>query len=246
MEVLIFLYGIIIGSFLNVCIYRIPRGKSIVFSRSYCTSCNYKLSWRELIPILSYVLLNGKCKCCKYSISIIYPIVELAMGLLYLYFYMMFGFSVEFFKICFLISIFIIIAIIDFQTKFIYTSTTLLCAIGGIVFICINYFNNNIGFIDNIIGAIIGGSVIGIISIITKAMGEGDIEVAALSGLFLGVEKILIVLFFSFLIGGGMGTFLLINKHKSRKSEIAFAPFLVTATLIAIVFGEKIIKIYNF
>jgi len=111
----IFLIGIIIGSFLNVCIYRIPKGENIAVVRSHCMNCGYQLKWYDLFPIFSYIFLGGKCRKCKQKISIQYPLIEGLNGVLYLLIYMMYGVSMTTLLYCLLFSALIVISVIDFR-----------------------------------------------------------------------------------------------------------------------------------
>lgn len=244
MSLLVFLYGIVIGSFLNVCIYRIPREESIAFPPSHCTNCGYELKWTDLFPILSYIFLRGKCRSCGEKISIKYPLIELLNGAIYVLLFLQFGFSIIFFKYCFFTSIIIVIGMIDFETKFVYRITTGIGLIGGVIFTIIQVINNKTVFMDSLIGLFIGAGIILLIVIITRGMGEGDIEIAALCGLFLGIKGILVTLFLSFVIGGIVSVLILALKLKGRKDEIAFGPYLAIGGMVSMLWGSKILEIY--
>lgn len=115
----VFLIGLLIGSFLNVCIYRIPKKESIVFGRSHCTGCSKEIKDYDLIPVISYIILGGKCRNCKTKISIKYPVVELLNAFLYLLLYVYYKFSIDFFIYAALVSLLIIISFIDYESKII-------------------------------------------------------------------------------------------------------------------------------
>ncbi len=115
MTILIFIYGLLIGSFLNVCIYRIPREESIIFPSSHCPNCGTSLKWYDLVPVLSYIFQKGKCRYCGGEISQQYPIVELLNAIMYLFIYLQFGFTLEFLFYAIIFSILIIITVIDLQ-----------------------------------------------------------------------------------------------------------------------------------
>lgn len=117
MEILILLFGILIGSFLNVCIYRIPRKESIAFGASHCTKCGNRIKWYDLIPIISYLILRGKCRVCKEKISLQYPLIELTNGLAYFGLYRILGFTIWFFISCVVFSILLVIMVIFIQKK---------------------------------------------------------------------------------------------------------------------------------
>lgn len=240
---IVILLGLCIGSFLNVCIYRIPKEESIGFPPSHCTSCGYKLKLYDLIPVLSYVILKGKCRGCKEKISIQYPIIELINGVLYLLIYLQYGVSMNTIKFMLLTSVMIVIGMIDLKTKFVFTSTTIFTGLFGIVFIVIQWVTEGNIPLDNIIGGLIGFGLIGLIVVLTRGMGEGDIEIALVAGLFLGIKATIFMLFMSFILGGIVATILLIKKKKG-KDEMAFGPYLAIGTIIAIFVGEQIIKLY--
>lgn len=238
------LIGLCIGSFLNVCIYRIAREESIAFPPSHCTNCGYELKSKDLIPVFSYLFLKGKCRKCEERISIKYPIVEVVNSIIYILIYINFGFSFLFFKLCIFSSLMIVIGVIDFETKFVYKSTVIFGIISGIVFLTIDLILTKNILWSNIIGAFIGFVVIWLIVVITRGMGEGDIDIALICGLFLGVKGIGITLFLAFVIGGIVAAFILIFKLKGRKAEIAFGPYLAIGALIAMLWGQNLIDYY--
>jgi len=247
MEIIIFalIIGLCIGSFLNVCIYRIPREESISFPPSHCTSCGYELKIFDLVPVLSYIALKGKCRKCTEKISIKYPIVELANGIIYLGLYLKFGYTLDFFKFALFTSLLLVIGIIDLRTKYVYWSTTVTGAIFGTVFFIFNWIITKEFPINYFLGAIIGFSIIYIIVIVTGGMGMGDVEIITICGLFLGTKNILFVLFLSFIFGGIISVILLLRKQKGRKDEIAFGPYIVLGALVTIFIGDIIIKWYS-
>lgn len=237
--------GLCIGSFLNVCIYRIPKEESISFPPSHCTSCGYKLKFFDLVPVLSFILLKGKCRKCKEKISIKYPLVELVNGIIYLGLYFRFGYTLDFFKYALLTSLLLVIGIIDLKTKYVYRSTTITGAIIGTVFFIFNWISTKEFPFNYFLGAIIGFTIIYIIVIVTGGMGEGDIEIVAICGLFLGIKNILLVIFLSFIFGGIISSILLLRRQKGRKDEIAFGPYIVLGALVTIFIGDIIIKWYS-
>ena len=242
--VLIFILGIVIGSFLNVCIYRIPMEKSIAFPPSHCTNCKHSLKPLDLIPILSYICLGGKCKYCNEKISVRYPIIEVINGILYLLVYLKFGLTLVALKYCILVSILIVIGMIDYDTQFVFTSTTIFGGIIAVIFIIIQAVLYNTGTIDLVLGGVIGFAIIGLIVFLTKGMGEGDIEIAAVCGLFLGVKGILLGLFLAVILGGIVGIIILLLKLKKAKEKIAFGPCIAIGSLISMLWGVEILKFY--
>ena len=242
----VMLLGLCIGSFLNVCIYRLPIEESIGFPPSHCTSCGYKLKLYDLIPVLSFVILKGKCRGCKEKISFQYPIIELINGIIYLLIYLQYGVSMNTLKYMLLTSIMIVIGMIDFKTMYVMTSTTIFAGLAGSAFIIFQWVTEGKFPLDNIIGAIIGLGFIGFIFVLTlgNAMGGGDLEIAFVIGLFLGVKATIFMLFMAFIIGGIVSVYLLIKKTKGMKSQIPFGPYLAMGAIIAIFLGEKLINLY--
>ena len=243
-SVLIFILGIVIGSFLNVCIYRVPMGKSIAFPPSHCTNCDNNLKPMDLIPILSYIFIGGRCRYCKEKISARYPIIEALNGILYLVVYLKFGLALIALKYCILVSILIVIGMIDYDTQFVFTSTTIFGGIIAVLFIIIQAVLYNTGIIDLVSGGVIGFAIIGLIVFLTKGMGEGDIEIAAVCGLFLGIKGILLGLFLAVILGGIVGIIILLLKLKKAKEKIAFGPCIAIGSLISMLWGVEILKLY--
>lgn len=242
--VLIILLGLIIGSFLNVCIYRISREESISFPPSHCTSCGYNLKPKDLIPVFSYIFLLGRCRSCKEKISIRYPLVEILNACLYLLIYLKYGLTLDFLKFCLFISLLIVIGFIDFETKYVYNSTVIFGVISGIIFDTLIWIETKAIPWHYIVGAFIGFGVIYLIVILTNGMGEGDIDIAMLCGLFLGIEGIVVTLFIAIILGGIVAGVILIFKFKDRKAEIAFGPYLAIGGIIACFYGSSLIEMY--
>lgn len=243
MIILVLIYGLLIGSFLNVCIYRIPREESIAFPPSHCTNCNGRIKPYDLIPVVSYIFLRGKCRNCGQKISIKYPLVELMTALLLIFTYITYGFSLEFVKYSIFICISLVIGLIDLETTDVYFKTTLTGIITGIIFIIISGFNGT-NIWTYLFGGLLGGGLIGFIILLTHGMGWGDFEICLMVGLFLGLKLTALMLFLAFVIGGVIGVLLVITKIKSRKDYIPFGPFIVIAAIMAILFGNNIINLY--
>lgn len=242
--VLSIMFGLCIGSFLNVCIYRIPREESIVFPGSHCMKCGYELKWYDLIPVFSYISLRGKCRKCGDRISVQYPIIELLNAILYLIIYLEYGYSLDTLKFMVLVSFLIVIAVIDFKTMFVYTNTIIVGAIFGIIFTLVQWYIDKSFPLDNIYGALIGTVVIGAIVLVTHGMGEGDIEIVAVSGLFLGAKCSIFMLFSGVVLGGIVAAIILILKLKDRKDEIAFGPYLAVGSILSVLVGNQIMNWY--
>ena len=241
---LVALFGLCIGSFLNVCIYRIAREENIAFPPSHCTSCGYNLKAKDLIPVLSFILLKGKCRQCKEKISVRYPIVEILNSLLYVLIYLQYGLGITLIKYYLLASLLIVIAFIDFDTRYVYSSTVIFGVITGVVFFAIEWVVIKKIPVNLIIGAIVGFLIIWLIVQLTGGMGEGDIDIALIIGIFLGFNNILLTLFLSFVIGGIVATIIMVFKLNKGDKEIAFGPYLAIGGIISMLYGTEIINLY--
>ena len=245
--ILIFILGLIVGSFSNVCIYRIPKNESIVYPASHCPKCSSKIKPYDNIPLLSYILLKGRCRNCKSKISIQYPIVEFFTGLIYLIIYLLYGLSIQTLVYIILSSALIIIAFVDLNEQVILGVLSLPGIVIGLI---LSFFVPYISFINSALGVAVGGGIILIIrlagSLIFKkeSMGLGDIELAAMIGAFLGWRYIIISLFLGFFLGALAGIILILSKIKSREDAIPFGPFIVLGSFITLLWGEKIISWY--
>lgn len=245
--ILIFILGLIVGSFSNVCIYRIPRNESIIYPASHCPKCRSNISPKDNIPLLSYILLKGRCCNCKSKISIQYPIVEFLTGLTYLIIYLIYGLSIQSLIYIILASALIIIAFIDLNEQIVPDVISLPGIVMGFI---LSFFVPYISYMNSALGVLVGGGLILIIglagSVIFKkeAMGGGDVKLAAMIGAFLGWRYIIISLFLGFFLGALAGIFLILSKIKSREDVVPFGPFIVLGSFITLLWGEKIISWY--
>lgn len=246
-DVLIFILGLIVGSFSNVCIYRIPRNESIIYPASHCPKCRSKIKPVDNIPLLSYILLKGRCRNCKSKISIQYSIVEFLTGLIYLIIYLIYGLSIQTLIYIILSSALIIIAFIDLNEQIVPDVISLPGIVIGFI---ISFFVPYISFINSALGVVAGGGIILVIglagSVIFKkeAMGGGDVKLAAMIGAFLGWRYIIISLFLGFFLGALAGIVLILSKIKSREDVVPFGPFIVLGSFITLLWGEQIISWY--
>lgn len=239
-----FIFGLVFGSFFNVCIYRIPREENIAFPPSHCANCGRKLKEYELIPVISWVVLRGRCRSCKEKISCIYPLVELITAFTFLITYMNFGISINTFKYIILFSILIISTFIDIKTKEVYFSISLVGFIFGIIFIVIDVFNGK-PIKEGIISILIPLIIVGIIYLIAKrfdGFGGGDLEVYLFIALYLTPKLIGLTIFFSIVLGGIFSIILLCMGK--RKVQIPFVPFISLGAMIAILWGSNILNVY--
>ncbi|MDF2593014.1 MAG: prepilin peptidase [Clostridia bacterium] len=243
MGIFIFIFGLLIGSFLNVCIYRIPRKESIAFPPSHCTNCNTQLKAVDLIPVLSFVTYRGKCKYCKARISLQYPIIELINGLIYLFLYQKFGLSVEMGMYSILSSILVVITMIDFFTQEIPDELNIFGLIIGIIFLAIVLRFGSV--VNSGLGLLIGGGLFLLIAVVSGgAMGGGDIKLMGMLGLWFGWKLILMLSIISFVIGALASLLLIALKIKGLKDYIPFGPFIAISAIIVIFFGSDLLSWY--
>ena len=248
----IFVLGLFIGSFLNSIIYRLENNLPFPLTYSFCPHCHHRLHSLDLIPVLSFLMLKGKCRYCGKKISFQYPIVEILTGFIFFFifkFVSMNQLSV-FDLIYYLIvsSFLIIIFVYDFKNFIIpdkYLFPLILTVFAYLLFQYFKFNNLNI-LLNSLIGALISLIFFLIIYLISsgKYLGFGDVKFSFFMGLFLGYPKILVALFFSFFIGAIIGIILIILKEKTFKSEIPFGPFLIIGVYIALFYGEEIINWY--
>ncbi|MGE5604961.1 MAG: prepilin peptidase [Bacteroidota bacterium] len=235
------LLGLVLGSFLNVLIYRIPRGESIVLPPSHCPNCNHRLGFFDLFPVLSYLGLRGRCRYCKIPISWRYPLVELITGGLTLLCWIRFGLSIDGLMALILTYVLIAIAFIDLEHQIIPNALTLPMIVLGLVF---RILQGEI--VAGIIGGLIGGGLLIIVTLLyPKGMGMGDVKFLTMTGVFLGWEKALFTLFSGSFLGVMVIIPLMLLKKIDRKSAFPFGPFLVIGTLIALYWEEVVFKVFG-
>ena len=237
---MIFLFGITIGSFLNVCIYRIPKKEDIVLERSHCMSCGNVLKWYELIPVFSFLFLRGKCRNCGAKLSMQYPMIELLNGILYLLVVAVKGFTIESVLFCICTSVLIVIAVIDWRTYEIPFGCNVIIGILGMVRIVTDLSH----WYEYVIGFCAVSGLFLLIYLITKGrgIGGGDIKLMAAAGLLLGWQKILL----SLMIGSIAGSVihLTLMKLKNKERVLAFGPYLAFGIFIAMLYGNELINWY--
>ena len=238
--IMIFLIGISIGSFLNVCIYRIPKKEDIVFERSHCMSCGNVLKWYELIPLFSFLVQGGKCRNCKTKLSVQYPLIELLNGLIYVWIFMAKGFQPESILFCICASVLIVISVIDWRTYEIPFGCNIVIGILGIVRVILDLAH----WYDYVIGFFAVSGLFLIIYWITKGrgIGGGDIKLMAAAGLLLGWQNILL----SLMIGSIAGSVihLALMKIQAKDRVLAFGPYLAFGIFAAMLYGNEIITWY--
>ncbi|WP_353683288.1 prepilin peptidase [Thermodesulfovibrio sp. 3907-1M] len=243
MEILIFIVGLVVGSFLNVCIYRIPRKLSIIKPASCCPSCGNSIKPWHNIPVLSFFLLKGKCAYCGAKISLRYPVVELLNGILYVLAYINFAFPLLPFVLIFISSL-IVISFIDFDFQIIPDQISIPLIFLGFI---LSFLPNNSSYLaqgikDSLLGVFVGGGSLLIVSIISKGgMGGGDVKLNAAVGAFLGWKSALLTIFIGSLAGSIVGIVIL---KKTGNRKIPFGPFLSLGALICLFFGQRLLNWY--
>lgn len=235
-----FVVGSILGSFYNVVIYRIPRKESIVYGSSHCPHCNVIIKPYDLIPVLSYFILKGKCRNCKQSYSYRYPLIEFITGLVFAITYHTFGLTLLTLIGISMASILIIITMIDIDTMEIYDRFQIILFVLAILFIP----NSGLPLGDHLIGFFIISVPFFIIALITNGMGGGDIKLIAIGGLLLGWRATLVAFFIASVTGGIVAILLVLLKQQDRKSLIAFGPYLCLGMYIAFLYGNSIFNWY--
>lgn len=256
MAVIIFIFGLIVGSFLNVCIYRLPRNMSIIRPSSACPSCNTPIKPWDNIPVLSYIFLRGKCRKCGERISIRYPLIELLNGFFYLAVFQFFGMGWHLPVLFALASAMIVITFIDLDFQVIPDVITLPGIIIGLFsasFLLPDPFSLQssalslpvVGFKNSIIGLLLGGGLFYLIVVLSRGgMGGGDIKMMAMVGAFMGWKAVFLTTFIGSLTGSIVGISLMVFKGKGRKTKIPFGPFLALGSVITLFFGGEIIRWY--
>jgi len=239
-----FALGAIVGSFINVLIYRLPRGESIVFPSSHCTSCRMPIRWHDNIPLISFFVLRGRCRSCNAAFSWRYPLVELIMGLLSLALLLKFQLSPPFGIYFIFAAALLAVVFIDFDHQIIPDAISLP---GIVVGFALSFFNPCIDWQSSLIGILVGGGSLYAVAagyyLITKreGMGGGDIKLLAMIGAFLGWQAIVFVVFVSALLGSLAGIVAMIKQRKGGKTVIPYGPFLSLAALLYLFYGEPII-----
>ncbi len=248
--IIVALLGALIGSFLNVCIYRIPRNVSIISPSSRCPSCNTPIRPYDNVPVISYILLGGRCRVCGAGISPRYPFVELLNATLYVLVFYRFGFAWYTVIFALLCSALIAITFIDLDFQIIPDVITLPGIVIGLVagsLLMPDPFirHSPLGFTSSIIGLVAGGGIFYAIAVISKGgMGGGDIKMMAMVGALMGWKSVLLTVFLGSLTGSVFGIFLMISQKKGRKTKVPFGPFLAFGTLATMFFGQEILTWY--
>ena len=257
------LFGLAIGSFLNVVIDRLPRKESLAFPSSHCEACDHKLSFFDLIPLFSYLILRGRCRYCRARIPLRVLLVETGGGVIFVLAYWQFGFSAEFAYAAFWSCIFLVIIFIDWEHKLILNRITYPAALLALVVFGIDaivpewgvltYIKSfwsesgimSISIVNGVVGGAIGFAYFFIVKMIyPRGMGIGDIKLACLIGLVTGFPLAIAALLTGIFIGGLVGVILLIFRKKGRKDPVPYGTFLAIGPVIALFWGNEILNWY--
>ena len=242
-----FLLGLALGSFANVCIYRLPLGRSIVSPPSSCPHCGTQIQFYDNIPILSYVLLRGKCRNCKKSIPIQYPLVELITGIISLALFIRYGISYQYILYLLFSGSLVVITFIDLHHKII---PDVISLPGIVVGFLASFILPYLTWIESLIGIVAGGGALLLIAVIfekltgKEGMGGGDIKLLAMIGAWLGWKALPFVVLISSILGILIGGGALLVSGKGMRVRIPFGPFLAMGTLTYFFFGGPIIRWY--
>jgi len=242
-----FVFGMVVGSFLNVCICRIPKNESIVSPPSHCPGCSYQIRWYDNIPLVSYLLLKGKCRGCGAPISLQYPLVELLNGVLTLLLFLRFGPTLAFAALFLLCSALVVITFIDIEHQIIPDEISLSGIVVGFV---LSFFLKGHSWLNSLLGILLGGGGLLLIAYTYQrltgkdGMGGGDIKLLAMMGAFLGWKAVPFIIFASSLVGSLVGVSLMLIQKKDSKLAIPFGPYLAFGAVLYIFYGKSLIQWY--
>ena len=243
MYILVAVFGAVIGSFLNVCISRLPEGASLIFPASHCPLCQQPIRYADNIPVISYLILRGRCRHCRQKIRIRYPVVEVLTAVLALLLFWKFGFSPAFILSFLFACALVVITFIDLDLQIIPDVITL----PGIPFFSLAaVFFMGLSLLDVALGVLLGGGVLYAVAFgyerlaKREGMGGGDIKLLAMLGAFLGAKSLIFILLVSSLTGALVGIVLILAKGKDMKYAVPFGPFLSLGALAYIFCGEYV------
>lgn len=245
--VLAFLLGAIIGSFLNVCVWRVPRGESIVYPGSHCPNCHGAIRPRDNVPLVSYALLCGRCRACGGAISFRYPAVEALTGVMLVLLLYRFGLSPALGIYTAFVAALIVVSFIDLDQQIIPDVISLPGIVVGVV---VSALGQGPPLLDSVLGVLVGGGILYAVAVGYRAftgregMGGGDIKLLAMIGAFLGWRGVLVTLIIGSLTGAVVGTGLIVARRTESRIPIPFGPFLALGAVCALAFGDQLIEWY--
>lgn len=251
-----FLLGLVVGSFCNVCIYRIPEGESIVIPGSRCPNCRTAIKAYDNIPVLSFLVLKGQCRSCGHRISWQYPVVELVTGSLFVLTIFRFGLTWHTGVLWAFVGALVIVTFIDLEHQIVpdvitlpgiaiglaWSVLTALLSIGGHRPV-VSFFPPTP--LDALLGTVVGGGILYLVAVLSRGgMGGGDIKLTAMIGAFLGWREVLLTIFLGTLMGSVIALLLLASGKKGRKDPMPFGPFLALGAVLALFWGAELIAAY--
>ncbi len=236
------LFGLAVGSFLNVVADRLPEGESIVYPPSHCSTCGHALATGDLIPVVSYISLRGRCRYCGAPIPKRLPVIEAVTGALFVFAYLEYGLTLKTAVTVFYFCLFLVLMVIDLEhtvipNKIVYPA--------GVVALIISIFSPQIGIVSALTGGAAGFIIFLLIAIVSRGgMGLGDVKMATLIGLITGFPLVLVDLLLAVVMGGLVAVFLLALRLRKPKEGIPFAPYLSLATMATLLWGQDILGWY--
>jgi leader peptidase (prepilin peptidase)/N-methyltransferase len=247
MHIFAILFGLALGSFANVCIYRIPRRKSIIHPPSSCPKCGRRIRFYDNIPLLSYLILRGKCRYCSYPIPLQYPLVELILGLLSLALFIRYGLSYQYVFFFLFTASLVVISFIDLQHQII---PDVLSLPGVVVGFGVSFLPGQVSWVDSLIGIVAGGGFLFLVAVVferltgKEGMGGGDVKLLAMLGAWMGWRSLPFVVLVSSLAGVFIGGGSLLLAGKGYRIRIPFGPFLSLGALVIFFFGPELTRWY--
>ncbi len=246
-QVLAFAIGCCIGSFLNVVVYRLPAGKSIVSPGSACPQCGQPIAFYDNIPVLSYFILRGKCRHCKGSFSGRYPLVEALCGLFTLMLFRRYGIHPQFFIELLFVYVLVTIAFIDLDT---YLIPDVLSLSGIVLGFAFSFFTPRLGWMDSLFGILLGGGLFYAVAVGYQylrhqdGLGGGDIKLLGMIGAFLGITGVLLTVVIASIVGAIVGIIVMRRQKTGLTAMVPFGPFLSLGALVYLFWGQSLIQWY--
>lgn len=245
--IFVFYYGIVLGNFFSTCVDRIPQEKSILYPNYCCNNCNSKLKYYNLIPLLSFLNLRGKCKNCNKNIGIQHVIIKILTGIMFVVLLKYFNFSLNFIKYGLLFSILMVSSFIDYNTQYVFFYVSIIGIVSGVLFFILDILNGKeilSMFLKVIIPLFLIYGIMFIVKKIKKidGMGYGDLEIFLILSLYLELRVVFLSMYLSILLVSCVAIIKYIKKN--RQQYVAFVPYMSIATFVSVIFYEDIINYY--
>ena len=238
----LFILGLCVGSFLNVVIARVPKGRSIVSPGSACPRCNTPIAWHDNIPLLSFALLRARCRKCGEPISWRYPAIELVTGVLFVWTLAERGLTIDLIPALLLVTGLVAITGIDLDHQLIPDAISIPGIVVGLV---ASTLTGRPGWLDSLVGVLLGGGIFLLIIVASRGgMGGGDMKLGAMLGAFLGWKLVLVAVLVAILAGGAFAIVVLLLRRKGRKDAVPFGPFLALGGVVSLFWGKALLSWY--